>query len=94
MPSIIADMKLPPPTGQLGTTGIHSSSSKVANSVAADNIGSFRADRDWEDALPSNLRNLLGKNLLHITTFFVERILGQFIDLAMWDLMGMKQFTH
>ena len=34
------------------------------SAAAADNIGSFRAAEDWEDALPSNLRNLLGKILI------------------------------
>ena len=77
MPSIIVDPRLPPPPpkgGQVGATatGNHASSSKVAPpSAAADNIGSFRADREWEDALPSTLRNLLGKNGLHDTLCFV-----------------------
>ena len=75
MPSIIVDPRLPPPPppkGQVGATatGNHASSSKVAP-PSADNIGSFRADREWEDALPSTLRNLLGKNGLHDTLCFV-----------------------
>ena len=64
MPSIVVDAKLPPPRGGLAAPAAAAASViKVAPSPSA-NIGSFRAAEDWEDALPSNLRNLLGKILI------------------------------
>ena len=63
MPSIVVDAKLPPPRGQLAPAAAAASVIKVPPPPSA-NIGSFRAAEDWEDALPSNLRNLLGKILI------------------------------
>ena len=63
MPSIVVDAKLPPPRGQAAPAAAAAASIKVAPTHSA-NIGSFRAAEDWEDALPSNLRNLLGKILI------------------------------
>ena len=57
MPSVVADpnppSKLPPPPPP-PLPGMQVGLKSGAN------IGSFRAARDWEDALPSALRNLLG----------------------------------
>ena len=63
MPSIVVDAKLPPPRAGQAAPAAAASSIKVAPSPSA-NIGSFRAAEDWEDTLPSNLRNLLGKKLI------------------------------
>ena len=64
MPSIVVDAKLPPPRGQAAPAAAAAASVfKVAPTPSA-NIGSFRAAEDWEDVLPSNLRNLLGKILV------------------------------
>ena len=62
MPAIVGSH--PPSSSSSKLTAPPGQPAPAKPRAAADNIGSFRASDEWEEALPTNLRNLLGEKLI------------------------------